>query len=138
LDSNKEIIGNDIEIQGLPAVVVAALAWVAKKLVVKVFNKVWPIIKDKLTKVVKDVANKYNDLSVKGPGGGETVFSLESKKHGQVFRFDVKLLKKPDGYYIWPHYHIKPNLGDHHDLAPGDGYIYWGKDKPPGFGWQNI
>ena len=134
LDSNNEAMENDIEIQAIqiPAIVVAALAYVAKKLSVKVFKKVWPIIKSKLTTVAKDIANKYNDLSVVGPGGGR-VFKLVSKKYGEVFRFDIELLKRYDGYYIYPHYHSKPNLSKHNPLAPGDGYIYWGKDNPPGF-----
>ncbi|WP_459910784.1 YpjP family protein [Desulfotomaculum defluvii] len=67
------------------------------------------------------------------PGSGGRVFKLVSKKQGEVFRFDVDLLKKYNGYYIYPHYHVKPNLNDHHSLISGDGTIYWGKDKPPGF-----
>ena len=86
---------------------------------------------------MEDVVKKYNDLTIKGPSGGETIFALNSKKYGQVFRFDIKLRKTPKKeYYIIPHYHVKPDLSKHFYI-PEDG-IYWGKNKPPGFGWQNI
>ncbi|MBY0054275.1 hypothetical protein H7K32_21940, partial [Brevibacillus agri] len=41
----------------------------------------------------------------------------------------VELLKKPDGYYLWVHYHITPDMSEHHDIAE----IYMGKNKPAGW-----
>ena len=126
----KENSGN-VETQFWQKLLASAIAYVVKKLAPKVYAKVWPVIKNKVTKLVEDVSKKYNDLYVVGPYGTR-VFKLVSKKYGEVFRFDIELLTRYDGYYIYPHYHIKPNIDDHNKLVPGDGYIYWGKNKPPG------
>lgn len=116
---------NNIEPQSLGLIIKKAAEYIIKKLGPKVKDQIWPKVKNKLD----DIIETYNDLSVKGPGSGERVFALVSKKKGEVFRLDAKLLKKNDGYYLYVHYHSTPDMSDHHDIAT----IYIGKNKPPGF-----
>ncbi|MBY0088997.1 YpjP family protein [Brevibacillus brevis] len=105
-------------------IIIKAAEFAVKKLGKKIADDVWPVVKKKLD----DLLESAKDLSVKGPGGGERVFAIFSDKT-EIFRLDAKLLKKSDGYYLWVHYHIRPNMEDHHDIAN----IYMGKDKPGGW-----
>ncbi|MED3501475.1 YpjP family protein [Brevibacillus agri] len=56
-------------------------------------------------------------------------FEWYEKINATLVRLDAKLLKKPDGYYLWVHYHITPDMSEHHDIAE----IYMGKNKPAGW-----
>ncbi|QHZ59010.1 MULTISPECIES: YpjP family protein [Brevibacillus] len=105
-------------------IIVSAAGYAVKKLGKKVADDVWPVVKKKLD----DLLEKAEDISIKGPGGGERVFAIFDKNK-EIFRLDAKLLKKPDGYYLWVHYHITPDMSEHHDIAE----IYMGKNKPAGW-----